>query len=473
MPSDPIASREGATFHRYLARSSFYVFGGQLLRIGSTFAVLVILAHQLSRPSYASVVLFLLVVTVGGTVVRCGLPKSCVRAIADALVTAGRGRAETVARVGAATVGLLALVSFPVVVVVVHYLARDVLSDPTLARLSWLVGLSVVVEGYQLTVAEIFRGFHRVGAAVLLGYASRSALLVVVVAALAVLHGCGVAHVMVAYLACDALPAAVGSVMLMQSASPSRAAVSVDRVAVARRLVAVGSMIAVVETTTFFLTQGDSLVVGAVASHADTALYNTGSRVANLLAIPYIATSLVLPPIVAGLWASGQRGRLERTVRAGALVGALPGLAVYLVLAVLGRPVMGVVFGHGYRGAAFYFIVLGVGPVLNAATGAAVTVLTMIGEQRIVAALTVILTLMALGSEILLGRAFGAIGVAVASALGTIVSNLALSIVAFKRANVRTWLYLRPSREASEVLRVARDTVRAGTGHPVVVDERQ
>jgi O-antigen/teichoic acid export membrane protein len=463
VPTDPLASAQSSTFRRYLARSSLFVFGGQLLRIASTFTVLVILAHQLARPAYASSVLFFLVVTVGGTVIRCGLPKSCVRAIADASVVSGRARAESVAWIGAVTAGALALVAVPVASIAVHYLARDVLNDPFMTRLSWLVGVAIAVEGYQLTVAEIFRGFHRVGTAVMLGYAARSALLVLAVAGLAVTGESSVRHVIEVYVACDALPAIVGSAMLIAS-TRTRAKADVRAVEVVRQLLSIGAAMAIVELTTFFLTQGDSLVVGAVASHTDTALYNTGSRVANLLALPYFATALVLPPIVAGLWASGQRGRLERTVRAGAFIGAVPGALVYLVIAILGRPIMAEVFGHGYRGAALYFIVLGTGPVLNAATGAAVTVLTMVGEQRVVAIITVILTVVTVGSEVALGRAFGAMGVAVASVLGTIVSNLALSIVALRRTKVRTWLYLRPTQEAFSVLQIATEGLRGAKG---------
>lgn len=424
------------------------------------FTVLVILARALSRPAYATTVLFILVVTLGGTVVRCGLPKSCVRAVASALAAEGREQADRVARTGVLTVGFLAVVAIPVSSLVVHFLALGALDDPTLARLSWFVGLVIAVEGYQLTVAEIFRGFHRVGSAVLLGYAARSALLLLAVLGLAVGNECSVEHVMWAYLACDVVPAVVGSFRLYRLTRSPSGPTQPFELGVARHLVGVGVTLAVVEMTTFFLTQGDSLVVGAVATHTDTALYNTASRLANLLAIPYFATSLVLPPIVAGLWATGQRGRLERTVRTGAFIGAAPVAIVYLIAVVLARPLFGAVFGTGYRGAALYFIVLGVGPVLNAATGAAVTVLTMVGEQRLVAIATVVVTCLTVGAEVELGREFGAIGVAAASAVGTIVSNVTLSVAAWRRANVRTWLYLRPSKEARRAFRTAFDTAR-------------
>jgi Na+-driven multidrug efflux pump len=62
--------------------------------------------------------------------------------------------------------------------------------------------------------------------------------------------------------------------------------------------------------------------------------------------MPLLIVNLVLPPIVAEMYAQGQRGRLERTLRTFSTLAGIPSLLVLLVFMLLGGSILGLVYGE-------------------------------------------------------------------------------------------------------------------------------
>ncbi|HVU61118.1 MAG TPA: oligosaccharide flippase family protein [Mycobacteriales bacterium] len=427
---------------RYLRSSAgVVVIGEASYRVG-TFAILLVLARAMRPADYGSVVIFFTVLTLGAVVSQFGLPPTAVRLISARLTSDGASGAKRAAWSTWLVAAVIAALLLPVLaLVVLPPTLRDFTHDPQLARLSTLVAVGVVFEGFQITVAEIFRGFHRVGLAVTFGFAGRAVLILGAIGGLAAADAVTVRRVVLVYaVAVCALSVCASLAMLAslgRATHPTRrtADLSVEISAVVRFALP----ILVYTVANRLLVQGDTLIVGHLASRVDTATYNLASRICNLLFVPYVAGTLVLAPVVAGLWSRNDRDRIERVARAAASVSGGLTCVGCIVAACVGGPAIRVVFGHAYAGGGVLLALLAIGPAAAALTAGAAVVLTSTGHQRATMIGSVAVTIATLGAEFGLGEHYGARGVAVASGLGSVAQGVAMAVLAWRLVAIRTW----------------------------------
>ncbi len=98
--------------------------------------------------------------------------------------------------------------------------------------------------------------------------------------------------------------------------------------------------------TSFVLLSADIWILGALGSGTDVAVYGAASKLVTFVAMPLLIVNLVLPPIVAEMYAQGQTGRLERTLRTFSTLAGVPSLLVLIVFMLLGGPILGLVYSN-------------------------------------------------------------------------------------------------------------------------------
>jgi O-antigen/teichoic acid export membrane protein len=436
---------------RYLRSSAgIVVIGEASYRLG-TFVILLVLARAMRPVDYGSVVIFFTVLTLGAAVSQFGLPQAAVRMIAAQLPMGGVRESLRSAWATWLVAVVVAAVLYPLTAfVILPTTLRDFVHDPQLARLSTLIAIGIVFEGFQITIAEIFRGFHRVVLAVAFGFAGRAVLVLGAVAGLVATDGATVRRIVLVYALAVCALSVCASVTLLVTAGRAGAAPGPRDLRVGaecRAVVLLALPILVVTVANRLLVQGDTLIVGHLASRVDTATYNLASRICNLLFVPYVACTLVLSPVVAGLWARDDRERLERVTRAAATVAGGLTFAGCVVAALVGGPAIRLVFGSAYAGGGVLLALLAIGPAAAALTAGAAVVLTSTGHQRAAMIGSVVVTAATVGGEFALGSAYGARGVAVASGLGSVAQGVAMAVLARRLVGVRTW----PSRGIADL----------------------
>jgi O-antigen/teichoic acid export membrane protein len=430
---------------RYLRSSAgIVVIGEASYRLG-TFVILLVLARAMRPVDYGSVVIFFTALTLGAVVSQFGLPPTAVRVIAARLTSHGSSGARRSAWSTWLVAVVVAVLLFPLLAfVVLPPTLRDFMHDPQLAHLSTLITVGIVFEGFQITVAEIFRGFHRVVLAVAFGFAGRAVLILGAIGGLVAADAVTVRRVVLVYaIAVCALSFCGSFALFAVFARGGEQQTQVDDTSTEiRAVVRFALPILVYTVANRLLVQGDTLIVGHLASRVDTSTYNLASRICNLLFVPYVACTLVLAPVIAGLWSRGDRDRVERVSRAAATVaGGLTCLGCALAAAV-GGPAIGLVFGRAYSGGGVLLALLALGPAAAALTAAAAVVLTSTGHQQVTMLGSVAVTAATIAGEFALGSEFGARGVAVASGLGSVAQGVAMAVLAWRVVGVRTW----PSR---------------------------
>jgi O-antigen/teichoic acid export membrane protein len=162
--------------------------------------------------------------------------------------------------------------------------------------------------------------------------------------------------------------------------------------------------------------------------------------------MPLQITNLVLPPIIAEMYAQGRTGTLERALRNFSTLSGVPSLLVLIVFMLLGGPILGVVYGSGYQSAAMVLVLLSAGKLAAVWAGSCGAVLQFTGHQRSMLRVNLLTSPLFVVGALLVVRDYGPIGVASMTAAITVLQNVALVSVAKRKTGMWTYVSLSPTR---------------------------
>lgn len=185
-------------------------------------------------------------------------------------------------------------------------------------------------------------------------------------------------------------------------------------------------------TANYYLT---TLIVGVLAGSDSAGVYAVAERGSSLIVIVLLAGNMALGPVVARLFAEGDRSGLEREstrIARATLVLSLP-VALFLVL--FPQFYLGL-FGEGFSSGATALIILAAGQVYNAAAGPAGNVLMMTKHETVAAGGVAL----GLAANVILGVALvpstGITGGAIAFTASLVLWNSVLVVLARKRLGI-------------------------------------
>jgi O-antigen/teichoic acid export membrane protein len=162
--------------------------------------------------------------------------------------------------------------------------------------------------------------------------------------------------------------------------------------------------------------------------------------------MPLQITNLVLPPIIAEMYAQGRTVTLERALRSFSTLSGVPSLMVLIVFMLLGGPILGMVYGSGYQSAALVLVLLSAGKLAAVWAGSCGAVLQFTGHQGSMLRVNLLTSLLFIVGALLVVRDYGPIGIASMTAAITVLQNVALVLVAKRKTGMWTHVSLSPSR---------------------------
>ena len=194
------------------------------------------------------------------------------------------------------------------------------------------------------------------------------------------------------------------------------------------------------------LSAADLWILGIFRSQEEVGVYGAASRLVTLIAMPLLITNLVLPPIIAEMYAQGRTGQLERTLRSFSTISGVPSLLFLFVFMVLGGPIMGLVYGSGFSSAAIILVLLSAGKLGAVWAGSCGAVLQFTGNQGSMLRINLLTSPLFVIGALLVVRDYGPVGIASMTAAITVVQNAALVLVARRKTGMWTHVSLSPSR---------------------------
>ena len=174
------------------------------------------------------------------------------------------------------------------------------------------------------------------------------------------------------------------------------------------------------------------LLLGVMSSAEDVAFYLSAYRVAVVVSFVLIAVNFVLAPRLAQLAESGDtRNMRELTARATTymVLASLPATAAFLLAP---HSVMGA-FGPSFEAAAPLLVVLSIGQFVNVATGPVGFLLNMSGHEKDLRNIMLVTTPITIVLSVGCIAAYGAVGGALAAAVGLAFQNVGATLLVYRR----------------------------------------
>jgi O-antigen/teichoic acid export membrane protein len=440
-----------------LLSGSTWALGG---KIGATTIGLVtnsVLARLLTTQEFGVYFLAFSIVAVGAVLGSLGLPKTVLRFVAENMTLGQPGRAQRAiyTALGLGVLGAFGA-SLAYFFIVGDLVGRYLFDSSALVAVIGLTAGWMAISAMQEIMAEVFRGFHDIRMATLFGglaTGGRSAGLIMRIMLLACLvllwltiEHTDVRTVMLASLGSGAASALLAAVFLHKRIS-SLGTQGTENPISARDELRDAFPILIISLTSFILlSAADLWILGIFRSEAEVGLYGAAARLVALIAMPLLLTNLVLPPIIAEMYAQGRTAELEGTLRSFSTLSGVPSLLVLIVFMLLGGPILGLVYGPDYQSAAMVLVLLSAGKLAAVWAGSCGAVLQFTGHQGSMLRVNLLTSPLFIIGALLVVRDYGPIGIASMTAAITILQNAALVLVARRKTGMWTHVSLSPSR---------------------------
>lgn len=441
---------DSSLLKKRLLSGSTWAFGGKVG--GAAIGVVTngLLARMLSPAEFGAYFLALSVISFGAIVGALGLTKTTIRFVAESMGLDRPGRAKRMI-LTVLGIGVLGSISVGLAywLVVGDLLGEYLFHSSVLVAVTGLTAGWMAISVMQEITAETFRGFHDIRMATLLGGlatggSSGGMVMRIIFVICLLLLWAGNAEmdlrtVMLVCVGAGSVSLVLGGLFLrgkLASLGPQGAENPVGPKEVMRDAVP----ILAISLTTFVLLSADIWILGALGSPAEVAVYGATSRLVILIAMPLLVTNLVVPPIVAEMYAQGRTVELERTLRTFSTLAGVPSLLVLLAFILLGGPMLGLVYGDYYQSGAAVLVLLSAAKMVAVWSGSCGTVLQYTGHQTSMLRVSVLTSAFFVVGALLVVRDYGPVGVASVAAATTVLQNISLVLVAKRKTGMWTHL---------------------------------
>jgi len=184
--------------------------------------------------------------------------------------------------------------------------------------------------------------------------------------------------------------------------------------------------------------QADLLVLGIIGTPAEVGVYRVAMQLAMLVSFGLHVINIVVAPQFAGLYASGNKDKLQKLVKISSRVMLLAALPIVIGIFIIGKDFVKLVYGEDYVESYLPLVVLSVGQLVNAAVGAVGQLLNMTGHEYVVASTLLRMALLNVVLNFLLIRIFGVVGAALATTVTLSAWNMLLYLRAKQKLEIRS-----------------------------------
>jgi O-antigen/teichoic acid export membrane protein len=447
-----------STLRRRLISGSTWALGG---KIGAATIGIVtngVLARLLTKQEFGVYLLAFSIISLGAVIGSLGLPKTVLRFVAENMTLGqpGRARRAIYTALGLGVLGALCI-SLAYIFIVGDLVSRYLFHSSALVAIIGFTAAWMAISVMQEIMAETFRGFHDIRMATLFGglaTGGKSAGLIMRVMLLASLALLGLMSgwdadlrtVMLASIGSGAASSLLAALFLHNRISSLGTQGMENPISAGDELRDAFPILIISLTSFILLSAADLWILAIFRSDAEVAVYGAAARLVAFIAMPLLLTNLVLPPIIAEMYAQGRTAELEGTLRSFSTLSGVPSLLVLIMFMLLGGPILGVVYGSGYQSAAMVLVLLSAGKLAAVWAGSCGAVLQFTGHQGSMLRVNLLTSPLFIIGALLVVRDYGPIGIASMTAAITVLQNAALVLVAKRKTGIWTHVSLSPSR---------------------------
>jgi len=285
---------------------------------------------------------------------------------------------------------------------------------------AWLAGVAGLVTVLLRVLSEGLKARFRPNAAVLLQFAAAPAVGAALLGiALVVLGTLRLSWVMGSYIAATAVTCSIAALLWARSnGQPSVGAPAPHRLHAGRL-----SLLWTVSCTAVAFDVVAYTLVGRFSGASALGQFSAALRVSTMAGIGLAAVAAIYAPRFARAYVVGDKAVLTSCVRSAAWKSLMTYAPAFLIIVALPGTIMGF-FGGGFTAGSHILVVLAFAQLVNAGTGSVGVFLQLTERDVLVAGVAISSLVMLFGSGVVLGAAYGSMGIVWAYAITLIVNSL-------------------------------------------------
>ena len=454
-----------STLRRRLLSGSTWALGGKIGAATIGIVTTGVLTRLLTKQEVAVYLLAFSIISLGAVIGSLGLPKTVLRFVAESITLGqpGRARRAIYTALGLGVLGALCI-SLAYFFIVGDLVSRYLFHSSALVAVIGLTAGWMAISTMQEIMAETFRGFHDIRMATLFGGLAtggksaglimRVMLLACLVLLLATVGHTDLRTVMLASVGAGAASSLLAALFLHNKITSLGTQGMENRISVGDELRDAFPILIISLTSFILLSAADLWILNYFGSKDEVAVYGVAARLVTFIAMPLLLTNLVLPPIIAEMYAQDRTAELEGTLRSFSTLSGVPSLLVLILFMLLGGPILGLVYGAklfppgslAIHQGAIVLVLLSAGKLAAVWAGSCGAVLQFTGHQRSMLRVNLLTSPLFIIGALLVVRDYGPIGIASMTAAVTVLQNAALVLVAKRKTGMWTHVSLSPSR---------------------------
>jgi O-antigen/teichoic acid export membrane protein len=454
-----------STLRRRLLSGSTWALGGKIGAATIGIVTTGVLTRLLTKQEVAVYLLAFSIISLGAVMGSLGLPKTVLRFVAESMTLGqpGRARRAIYTALGLGVLGALCI-SLAYFFFVGDLVSRYLFHSSALVAVIGLTAGWMAISTMQEIMAETFRGFHDIRMATLFGGLAtggksaglimRVMLLACLVLLLATVGHTDLRTVMLASVGAGAASSLLAALFLHKRISSLGSQGMENPISAGDELRDAFPILIISLTSFILLSAADLWILNYFGSKDEVAVYGVAARLVTFIAMPLLLTNLVLPPIIAEMYAQGRTAELEGTLRSFSTLSGVPSLLVLILFMLLGGPILGLVYGAklfppgslAIHQGAIVLVLLSAGKLAAVWAGSCGAVLQFTGHQRSMLRVNLLTSPLFILGALLVVRDYGPVGIASMTAAITVLQNAALVLVAKRKTGMWTHVSLSPSR---------------------------
>lgn len=396
------------------------LFAGQVFEQVSGLVFAIFMGRFLGADDYGVYKLALTIVFAVSVLATLGLAGGMTRFIPLARLMKSDARIWGVIQLGTGVPVLIGLVAAAAIMFTADPVSIGIFEEPALVNVLLVVALAIPVHAANLSLAAVAQGFKQVKYEFYAQDITFNALKLVLSVG-AILLGFGIMGVTIAYVVAEVVALLLLFYFVNRMFSFFRSFQSADRPT--RELFNFSLPLFGSQFLNQFGRRFETIILGIFGVMTDVGVYSAILIISDVGNRAYLALRKISAPIFAELHEAGKKKELRTVYQAISKWALVTNLPFFAVIVMFSEGLLQV-FGNDFVLGAEGLIILSCGTLLNAATGACGTLLSMIGRSRLTMLNSGIYLAATIGIDLLLIPTYGLLGAAWAGSLTIMLVNL-------------------------------------------------
>jgi O-antigen/teichoic acid export membrane protein len=188
------------------------------------------------------------------------------------------------------------------------------------------------------------------------------------------------------------------------------------------------------------LAQTSTIILGAQGSAQNVGFYSVANRLAYLLTFFLGAIHMIIAPIMARMYSKGEKEGLQKIITISVWISFIISLILGIIFGLAGKRILGI-FGPEYSAANLVLLILVFGNLLDIAFGNSALLLSMTGNEKVVAKIFFIISVINIPLNFYMIKLYSIEGAALSTSFSLIVGRFLLALYSKRKLEINTSIF--------------------------------